>query len=95
MSHRFEAAGHPLIAAALLCAGMLADVYAAPKVYTCVAANGRTLTSDRPIAECLDREQRVLAPDGTLQHVVPPSLTADERNEKENRERQLAAEKQM
>lgn len=95
MSHRFEPTRRALMTAALLCAGMLSDVTAAPKVYTCVAANGRTLTSDRPIVECLDREQRILAPDGTLQGVVPPSLTADERAERENRERQMAAERQM
>ena len=96
MSHRFAPIARPLIAAALLlCAGTLSNVHAAPQVYTCVAANGRTLTSDRPIVECLDREQRVLGPEGTLQRIVPPSLTADERSEKENRERQLAAEKQV
>ena len=30
-------------------------------VFTCVTAAGRTLTSDRMIGECMDREQRVLA----------------------------------
>ncbi len=95
MSHRLIPKRRVLVAASLLCAGMLSSVSAAPKVYTCVAANGRTLTSDRPIVECLDREQRILAPDGTLQGVVPPSLTADERSERENRERQLAAARQM
>jgi hypothetical protein len=95
MTLRFDPTTRSLIAAALLCTGTLSTVYAAPKVYTCVTANGRTLTSDRPISECLDREQRVLAPDGTLQLVVPPSLTADERAERENRERQLAAQRQL
>jgi hypothetical protein len=95
MSQRFEPITRSLITAALLSAGMLSSVCAAPKVYTCVAANGRTLTSDRPIVECLDREQRILAPDGTLQGVVPPSLTADERAERENRDRQLAVARQM
>ncbi|OYX12745.1 MAG: DUF4124 domain-containing protein, partial [Acidovorax sp. 32-64-7] len=27
-------------------------------IYTCVDRQGRRLTADRPIAECLDREQR-------------------------------------
>ncbi len=84
-----------MLAAALLCTGAISGVCAAPQVYTCVAANGRTLTSDRPIVECLDREQRVLGPEGTLQRVMPPSLTADERSERESRERQLAAERQL
>jgi hypothetical protein len=85
-----------LLAAVLLWAGAIASAGAAPaaaQVFTCVNAAGRTLTSDRLIGECMDREQRVLARDGTLLRIVPPSLTADERAEKEARERRLAAEK--
>src|SRR5262245_28400989 len=62
-------------------------------VFTCTNAAGRTLTSDRLIADCMDREQRVLARDGTLIRVVPPSLTAEERAEKEARDRKAAAER--
>jgi len=83
--------------AALLCAGAAVYANAAPsasQVFTCVAASGRTLTSDRLIAECMDREQRVLSREGLLLRIVPPTLTADERAEKDARERQLAAEKQ-
>ena len=86
-----------LLCAALLCAGAIASASAAPvagQVFTCVAANGRTLTSDRMIGECMDREQRVLSRDGMLVRIVPPSLTADERAEKEARDRRLAAEKE-
>jgi hypothetical protein len=43
---------------------------------------------------CMDREQRVLSRDGTLLRIVPPSLTADERAEKEARDRRVAAEKE-
>jgi hypothetical protein len=81
---------------ALLCAGAAMYANAAPsasQVFTCVAASGRTLTSDRLIAECMDREQRVLSREGLLLRIVPPTLTADERAEKDARERQLAAEK--
>lgn len=67
---------------------------AARQVFTCVDAGGRTLTSDRLIAQCMDREQRVLARDGTLIRIVPPQLTADERAEKEARERRAAAERE-
>lgn len=86
----------PRFAAALLCAAAAGSASAAPsasQVFTCVGPNGRTLTSDRLIAVCMDREQRVLARDGTLLRIVPPSLTADERSEKEARERRAAAEK--
>jgi hypothetical protein len=66
----------------------------AEMVFTCVNAAGRALTSDRMIGECMDREQRVLSRDGTLLRIVPPSLTADERAEKEARERRAAAERE-
>ena len=48
-------------------------------IYTCVDRNGRRLTADRPIAECLDREQRELGPTGTLRRQIGPSLTEQER----------------
>jgi hypothetical protein len=57
-------------------------------IYTCVDERGRRLTADRPIPECLAREQRVLNPDGSLKSVRPPSLTADERAQQEARERE-------
>ena len=56
-------------------------------IYTCVDGQGRRLTSDRPIADCTAREQRVLNRDGSVQRVVPPSLTAEERAEREAAER--------
>ncbi len=59
-------------------------------VYTCVDAKGRKLTSDRPIPECVDREQKVLNPSGTVQAKVGPSLTAQERAEIEAKEKQEA-----
>lgn len=59
-------------------------------IYTCFDDKGRRLTADRPIAECSGKEQRVLNKDGSLRAVVPPTLTADERAEKEARERKAA-----
>jgi hypothetical protein len=61
-------------------------------IYTCVDANGKKLTSDRPIAECSARSQRVLNADGSLKMILPPTLTADERTEQEARDREAAAE---
>lgn len=60
-------------------------------IYTCVSASGKTLTSDRLIAECSGREQRILNPDGSLNRIVPPTLTAEERAVVNERER-IAAE---
>ncbi len=48
-------------------------------VYTCVDKQGRKLTSDRPIPECIDREQRELGPTGTVRRVIGPTLTDHER----------------
>lgn len=48
-------------------------------IYTCVDAQGRRITSDRPIAACMDREQRELSPSGSVRRVIPPEPTAEER----------------
>jgi hypothetical protein len=56
-------------------------------IYTCTDAQGRHLTSDRMIPQCLDREQYELNPSGTIRRVIPPSLTADERARLEARQR--------
>jgi hypothetical protein len=62
-------------------------------VYTCVDAKGRKLTADRPIAECTDREQKVLNPSGTVKTKVGPTLTAQEKAELEQKERREAEER--
>ena len=51
----------------------------AASIYTSVDRNGRRLTADRPIAECLDREQRELSPSGMTRRQLGPSLTEHER----------------
>ena len=62
-------------------------------IYSCIDANGKKLTSDRPIPECTTRDQRVPNPDGSVKQVLPPTLTTEERTEQEARERQAAAER--
>lgn len=59
-------------------------------VYSCVDARGRKLTSDRPIAECADREQKLLNPSGTVRAKVGPTLTAQERAAQEERDKREA-----
>lgn len=59
-------------------------------IYTCVDAKGRKLSSDRPIPECLDREQKVLNPSGTVRARVGPTLTEKEHAEIEARQKQEA-----
>ena len=53
------------------------------EIYTCVDAKGRKLTSDRKIPECIDREQKILNPSGTVKNRVGPTLTAQEREQLE------------
>lgn len=84
----------PLIRIVLAASVALAGASAGAQVFTCTNAAGRPITSDRLIPECMDREQRVLARDGSLIRIVPPQLTADERAEKEAQERRLAAERE-
>jgi hypothetical protein len=62
----------------------------APGIYSCIDDRGNRITSDRPIAECVSKEQRVLNKDGSLKGVRPPTLTAEERAEQEAKERKEA-----
>jgi hypothetical protein len=56
-------------------------------LYTCKDGQGRTLTSDRPIPECLDREQRELRRTGGTLRRIEPAYSAVELAEREERER--------
>ncbi len=81
-------------AALLLTFAMAAAQAQAPSgIYTCIDSKGRKLTSDRPIAECNDRDQKILNPSGTVRGNVAPSLTAQELAEKEEKERLIAQER--
>jgi hypothetical protein len=62
----------------LLAWGACADALAQGGIYTCVDGKGRKLTSDRPIPECLDREQKELTPTGAVKRVLKPALSPDD-----------------
>ena len=62
-------------------------------IYTCTMADGRKLTSDRPIPECTAREQRVLNADGSQRSTLPPFLSPEERAAKEAADRRAAADR--
>ena len=62
-------------------------------IYSCVDASGKRYTSDRPIPECLDREQRLLNKDGSQRKTVPPRMNAEERAAMEERDRQRERER--
>lgn len=75
---------HPAQASALSIARALALTWcsvglAQAAIFTCVDAQGRRITSDRPIAACMDREQRELSSSGSVKRVIPPEPTAEER----------------
>ncbi len=85
-----------VLSVGLLCIACVVHAQSAPPasgVYTCIDAKGRKLTSDRPIPECTDREQRVLNPSGTTKQTVGPTLTAQERAVVEEKEKQALEER--
>jgi hypothetical protein len=59
-------------------------------IYSCTDSRGRIITADRPIADCIDREQRELNPSGTTRRTLDPTYTAREMAEREERARQTA-----
>ncbi|HEX5738739.1 MAG TPA: DUF4124 domain-containing protein, partial [Hydrogenophaga sp.] len=63
----------------LIAGAAIGSAAQAQSIFTCVDSTGRRITSDRPIKECLDREQRELGSSGTVLRVLPPSYTAEER----------------
>lgn len=84
-----------LLAALGVCTGAAAWAQQAPGplIYTCTNAAGKKLVGQSPIAECNDREQRVLNSDGSLRKIIGPTLTAEQRAaaEAEARDAEAAA----
>ena len=62
-------------------------------IYTCVDAKGRKITSDRPIAECMDRVQKEITPTGTVKRVLMPPPTAQQQVILEEKEKQDVEER--
>jgi hypothetical protein len=58
-------------------------------IYTCVDSKGRRLTADRPIVDCIDREQTEMTPGGLTRRKIGPTLTAAERAAEEEKARRL------
>ena len=85
---RHMAASAILVLASLPCVTVThAQPTPSQGIYTCTDARGRKLTSDRPIPECNDREQKLLNPSGTLKAKVGPTLTAQERANQEEQDK--------
>jgi hypothetical protein len=85
----FSSIGGTCIGAAALAAAAGAQA----AIYSCIDGSGKKITSDRPIPECAQRDQRVLNPDGSVRRILPPTPTAEERAEQEAREQRAAAQR--
>lgn len=81
------------VAATAVAAPAMAQNLPEAGIYSCTDAQGRRLTADRPIAACVDREQRVFGPSGVERARVGPTLTEVEREAlAAQRRQQLLAE---
>lgn len=63
------------------------------QIFTCIDAKGRKLTSDRPIPECADRDQKELNVSGTVKRTVKPVMTVEEERAFDNVQKALAEER--
>jgi Domain of unknown function (DUF4124) len=61
-------------------------------IYACTDASGRKLTSDRPIAECADRDQKELNSNATVKRTVKPVMTAQEQRAFDEKQKVQAEE---
>jgi chromosome segregation ATPase len=65
----------------------------AQSIFICTDSRGKKITSDRPIPECLDREQKELNASGTVKRNVGPTLTAQEASAQEARDKKEAEDR--
>ena len=71
-----QAFGRMLVVAGICAASGL--VLAQTRIYTCKDANGKTITSDRPLPECQGREGRVLSGQGATVKKIEAPLTPEQ-----------------
>lgn len=62
--------------------------YPPGSVFMCHISSERVLSSDRPIPECMEKEQRVFGPNGLVIDIIPPA------SELRAREQRLAQQKE-
>ena len=77
---------------AVLCSSLLGAA-SAQGIFTCTDSRGKKITSDRPIPECLDREQKELNASGTVKRSLGPTLTAQEVSAQEARDKKEAEDR--
>ena len=59
------------MATGLMAASLTSGVTMVQGIYTCTDGKGRKITSDRPIMDCIDRNQQEITPSGTLNLSYP------------------------
>ncbi|MGE0797885.1 MAG: hypothetical protein AB7G13_27005 [Lautropia sp.] len=84
------------LTALLICAAghvyAQAQIATPPPLYTCQDADGRTISSDRPIAACATRPMRELNSDGSVRRVIPPPMTKEQERQQADAERRRRME---
>lgn len=76
----------------LLAAAGWAQAQPGPGLFVCTDARGRTFSGDRPPAECVNSEIRVLNRDGSLRQVIAAPLTPEQRAAKAAEDQRKAEE---
>ncbi|WP_367848384.1 DUF4124 domain-containing protein [Rhodoferax sp. WC2427] len=76
----------------VLCSCLLGAA-SAQGIFTCTDSRGKKITSDRPIPECLDREQKELNASGTVKRSLGPTLTAQEISAREAHDKRDAEDR--
>ena len=87
MDHRLL---HRALPSMLVLTAALAQGAAWSAIYKCTDAKGRTITADRPIPDCVDREQSELNASGTVVRKIEPTYSAQEQAERDARAREAA-----
>lgn len=80
-----DRAGRTTVGAVLIgfvACGLVAADAMAQSIYSCRDRTGRTVTSDRPIADCVG-VMRELGPSGIVRREIAPPLTADQQRQKD------------
>jgi DNA repair exonuclease SbcCD ATPase subunit len=84
---------HAIRCCSMLLLAQLCAPASIAQIFTCIDTSGRKITSDRPIAECRDKDQKELNASGTVKRVVKPSMTAEEQRVAEQKLKDEAEEK--
>ena len=72
-----------------------ATLHAQTRIYTCKDANGKTITSDRPLPECQGREGRVLSGQGATVKKIEAPLTPEQQAARDAEDQKKRQEEEL